>query len=75
LRAFRCYSSGERRRPAASPHSGATISRGKGYQLYLFTADDPSGERWTRHLLEAGGVAAADYKITDFDGNYRPAIP
>jgi hypothetical protein len=48
--------------------------RGKGYQLYVFTADDPAGEHWTRHILDAGGVAAADCKIADFDGDGRPDI-
>ena len=48
--------------------------RGKGFQLYIFTADDDTGERWTRHILDPGGIAAADCKIADFDGNGRPAI-
>ena len=48
--------------------------RGKGFQLYVFTADDETGERWTRHILDPGGIAAADCKIADFDGNGRPAI-
>ena len=48
--------------------------RGKGYQLYVFTADDPAGERWTRHVLDAGGMAAADCKTADFDGDGRPDI-
>jgi hypothetical protein len=48
--------------------------RGKGFQLYVFTADDASGERWTRHVLDAGGMAAADCKIADFDGNGRMAV-
>jgi len=47
---------------------------GKGFQLYLFKADDPAGERWTRQVLDPGGIAAADCKIADFDGNHRPAI-
>ena len=37
--------------------------RGKGFQLYLFTADDQTGTRWTRHILDPGGIAAADCKI------------
>ncbi len=48
--------------------------RGKGYQLYVFTSDDAAGERWTRHVLDDGGIAAADCKIADFDGNGRPAV-
>ncbi len=48
--------------------------RGKGFQLYVFTADDNSGERWTRHILDAGGIAAADCKLADFRGDHRVGI-
>ena len=48
--------------------------RGQGFQLYIFTADDGTGTRWTRHTLDAGGIAAADCKIADFTGNRRPSI-
>jgi hypothetical protein len=48
--------------------------RGQGYQLYMFTADDQSGERWTKHVLDAGGIAAADCKIAKFGGGSRPEI-
>lgn len=48
--------------------------RGKGFQLYVFMADDETGERWTRHVLDGGGIAAADCKIGDFSGDGRPDI-
>lgn len=48
--------------------------RGKGFQLYFFTADDPAGERWTRHVLDPGGIAGADCKIANFTGPGRPDI-
>ena len=48
--------------------------RGKGFQLYIFTSDDKNGTRWTRHVLDPGGIAAADCKIADFQGDRRPAI-
>ena len=48
--------------------------RGQGFKLYIFTADDPSGERWTRHILDPGGIAAADCKIADFSGQGSPII-
>jgi len=48
--------------------------RGKGFQLYVFTADDPAGERWTRHALDPGGIAAADCKIANFSGSGHPGI-
>jgi len=48
--------------------------RGKGFQLYIFSAEDKSGERWTRQVLDAGGIAAADCRVADFNGNGHPAI-
>ena len=42
--------------------------RGKGFRLYVFSADDGSGARWTRHVLDDGKMAAADCKIADFNG-------
>jgi hypothetical protein len=48
--------------------------RGEGFQLYIFTADEETGSRWTRHILDPGGMAAADCKIADFNGNGHPAI-
>ncbi len=48
--------------------------RGKGFQLYVFSAGDRFGERWTRQVLDSGGIAAADCKIADFQGNHRAAI-
>ena len=48
--------------------------RGPGFQLYIFTAADPGGTRWTRRVLDPGGIAAADCKIADFHGDGRPAI-
>jgi len=48
--------------------------RGQGFQLYVFTADDQNGERWTRHILDAGGIAAADCKIANFGGDGRPSV-
>jgi hypothetical protein len=48
--------------------------RGKRFQLYIFTADDETGRRWTRHILDPDGMAAANCKIADFHGDGRPAI-
>jgi hypothetical protein len=48
--------------------------RGKGYQLYLYKAEDRAGARWRRTVLDAGGIAAADCKIADFTGDGRPDI-
>jgi hypothetical protein len=48
--------------------------RDKGFQLYLYKAEDRAGARWRRTVLDAGGIAAADCKIADFIGDGRPDI-
>jgi len=48
--------------------------RGKGHRLYLYTADDDSAERWTRHVIDEGGVAAAACIAEDILGDVRPDI-
>jgi hypothetical protein len=40
--------------------------RGKGFQLYIFKAQDKSGANWQRTTLDPGGIAAADCKILPF---------
>jgi hypothetical protein len=48
--------------------------RGKGFQLYIYRAQDKAGARWRRETLDAGGIAAADCKIRDFNLDGRPDI-
>lgn len=48
--------------------------RGKGFRLTVFSAQDRQGERWTPHVLDEGGVAAADCKMDDLDGDAVPDI-
>ncbi|RPI28220.1 MAG: VCBS repeat-containing protein, partial [Acidobacteria bacterium] len=48
--------------------------RGKGYQLYVFTAEDAGGLAWKRHVLDDGGIAAADCRIEDLNSDGRPDI-
>jgi hypothetical protein len=45
--------------------------RGKGFRLSLFRAADDAGKNWTRHVLDEGGVAAADCKIDDLNGDRK----
>lgn len=47
--------------------------RGKGHKLTLFQADDRTGRKWTRHVLDET-VAAADCQIADFNGDGRPDL-
>lgn len=48
--------------------------RGQGFQLYLYRALDKAGDRWQREVLDAGGIAAADCKIRDFNADGRPDV-
>lgn len=48
--------------------------RGAGHQLYIFDALDRKGVLWDRAVLDGGGIAAADCKIRDFNGDGRPDI-
>ncbi len=48
--------------------------RGRGFQLYVFVAEDTSGLRWRREILDAGNIAAADCKIEDLNGDGRPDV-
>ena len=48
--------------------------RGEGHRLYLYTADDDRAERWTRHVIDDGGVAAASCIAEDILGDDRPDI-
>jgi hypothetical protein len=48
--------------------------RGKGFQLFLFHAEDAQGRRWKREIIDAGGLAGADCRIADFTLDGRPDI-
>ena len=48
--------------------------RGKGFRLFAFTSEDALGRGWSRHVLDDGGIAAADCKIADFSGRGDPEI-
>jgi hypothetical protein len=43
--------------------------RGKGHQLYVFAAEDAEMRRWTRHVLDDGGMAAAACVAEDIVGD------
>jgi hypothetical protein len=48
--------------------------RGKGCQLSMYQAVDPSGEHWQKTVLDDGGIAAADCVIEDFNSDGKPDI-
>ncbi len=48
--------------------------RGKGFRVTVYTASDAAGERWEHTVLNSGGVAGADCKIADMNGDQRPDV-
>ena len=48
--------------------------RGKGYQLSIYQAVDPEGQRWRKTVLDDGGIAGADCLAEDFAGDGRRDI-
>jgi len=48
--------------------------RGKGGSVYIYTAEDEPGLRWTRHDLDKGGISAASCTIVDLNGDGKPDI-
>lgn len=50
-------------------HREAGTGSIKGPGLYVFTCDDPSGEKWTKHVIDNGGVAVEDALVADFTGD------
>jgi hypothetical protein len=48
--------------------------RGKDGSVYIYTAEDEPGLRWTRHDLDKGGISAASCTIVDLNGDGKPDI-
>lgn len=48
--------------------------RGKGHQVYLFSAEDAAGSRWARQALDDGGMGAAACAVADLNQDGRPDI-
>jgi hypothetical protein len=42
--------------------------------VYIYVAEDDAGATWTRHALDAGGIAAASCAVADLSGKGRPDI-
>ena len=43
--------------------------RGKGGSVYIYSADDELGLRWTRHDLDKGGMCASSCVMVDLNGD------
>ncbi len=48
--------------------------RGKGRSVFIYTAEDKDGKRWTRRPLDEGGMGAASCTVADLNGDGRPDI-
>ena len=48
--------------------------RGQGRSVYLYHAEDAAGERWSKQVLDNGGMGAAACTVVDLNGDKRPDI-
>ena len=48
--------------------------RGQGRSVYIYSAEDSHGSRWTRQILDDGSIAAAGCAVADLNGDRRPDI-
>jgi hypothetical protein len=48
--------------------------RGKGRSVYIYTAEDKDGKRWTRRPLDEGGMGAASCAVADLNGDGKPDL-
>ena len=52
-------------------HREAGTGDVKGPGLYVFSCDDELGQKWTKHVIDNGGVAVEDALVADFNGDGR----
>jgi FG-GAP-like repeat len=48
--------------------------RGQGRSVYVYSAEDPKGSRWSRQVLDDGGMGAAGCAVADLNGDGRPDV-
>jgi FG-GAP-like repeat len=48
--------------------------RGQGRSVYIYSAQDSTGTRWSRQILDDGGIAAAGCAVSDLSGDGRPDV-
>jgi hypothetical protein len=48
--------------------------RGRGRSVFVYSAVDAAGERWSKQTLDQGGMAAAACEAPDLNGDRRPDI-
>jgi hypothetical protein len=48
--------------------------RGQGHSVYVYYAEDAAGTRWSKHILDQGGMGAAACAVADLNADGRPDI-
>ena len=48
--------------------------RGQGHSVYIYYAEDAAGTRWSKRVLDQGGMGAAACAVADLNGDGRPDI-
>jgi hypothetical protein len=48
--------------------------RGQGRSVYIYSAEDSDGSRWSRQTLDDGGMGAAGCAVADLNGDGRPDV-
>jgi Aldos-2-ulose dehydratase, beta-propeller domain/FG-GAP-like repeat len=48
--------------------------RGQGRSVYIYSAEDTKASRWSRQILDDGGMGAAGCAVADLNGDARPDI-
>jgi hypothetical protein len=48
--------------------------RGQGRSVYIYSAEDLAGGRWSRQVLDDGGMGAAGCAVADLNGDGRPDV-
>ena len=55
-------------------HREAGTGTVKGPGLYVYSCDDEAGQKWSKHVIDDGGVAVEDALSADFTGDGRPDL-